>query len=222
MFVRTCFCSAAVPHSKFKLSSGNISLALQSACVTWWTHPTTTRAVRAAVNLIISGWNCFENPLQMRKRNVHLCCLSLLESLSVVLLIGVISNSWRFSWANLLKFTIIQFVLCLFLFVCVFFSTTVTIFCVSTVCQQLFPLFFVQDCNVCHYNSFLEFKWYCSERIIIKNTQSVLYWHLSSVVKSHVDGREKVRSHMTYMTFMSPHSSVLRFQCYNRLTDGDF
>lgn len=29
-------------------------------------HPTTTRAVRAAVIFFIPGWNCFKNPLQMR------------------------------------------------------------------------------------------------------------------------------------------------------------
>ncbi len=33
--VCVCFASPAVPLSKFKLSCGNISLALQSTCVTW-------------------------------------------------------------------------------------------------------------------------------------------------------------------------------------------
>lgn len=161
MFVHTCFCSAAVPLSKCKLSSGNISLALQSSCVTWWTHPTTTRAVRAAVNLIIPGWNCFENPLQMRKKQMHLCCLSLLESLSVVLLIVVIFNSWWFPWANLLKFEMISYLFFIFFFhYCdnilfvyhISANTDSTLNC--WLLQQLFPLFFVQNCNICHYNSF--------------------------------------------------------------------
>lgn len=38
--VRMCFACPAVSHTKFKLSCGNISLALQSACVTWWTEGT--------------------------------------------------------------------------------------------------------------------------------------------------------------------------------------
>lgn len=260
-FGRTCFSSSAVPLGKFKLSSGNISLALQSACVTWWTegsphnnqgcqgccdplHPRLElflkgkRKNRSAPGLLLSAVksvggpvNCADIQWQCAKSTLH---QDVTTDLAILMSRPVYSK-------------------CCFILNIYLFCTHVTLYCMSTVilllqtvrrvggccnsekCSGALSNFSTPSCRTlecfCHCDSFHEFRW-SLERLVrwSKRDQkqwSVPYWHLSSVVKSRVDGWGMLRLHMA---FMSPHASVLHSSALcntmlgqrDRQTDEDF